>query len=206
MAAAENARIESLKDYTSLRRYTLVNKRFKTTAELRVRMNYRHPGEKTIEVISETGSSIIRKSVLHRLIKTELDSSRAQVRNETRISPANYTFQLLGVKTDESRWYYLLQAEPKHPSKVLFRGQIWIDPEDYAIARVEGSPAQNASFFIQKTTFVHEYRKFGAYWLPVSNKSETETRFFGPTEVNVEYTDYKINTDLASGAGTVGGK
>lgn len=198
MDRMDKARTESLRAYTSLRRYTLENKRFKTTAEMRVEMTYAHPGTKSFKVLSEKGSSLIRKRVLRRLMATELEAVRPDVRDSTQISPANYTFRLVGRETEDTRRYYVLEAEPKRPSKLLFRGRIWVDAEDFAVVRIQGSPAQNASLIIQKTTFVHQYRKFDRFWLPVSNSSQTDVRVFGRTVVKVEYTDYLINQELSS--------
>jgi len=195
MMEADRARTAALKNYSSLRLYALENKRFGTSAEIRVRMTFQPPHQKAFEIVSEKGSGIIRRRVLRRLIQAELDTASEKNRGATEITTANYAFHLAGTRTYQDRVYYLLEAVPNRQDKYLFRGRIWIDPEDFAIARIEGSPAQNASFFIKKTTFVHLYRKFGQFWLPVSNRSETDVRIFGRTSVTVEYSEYRVNAD-----------
>jgi hypothetical protein len=72
----------------------------------------------------------------------------------------------------------------------LFRGRIWVDAEDYALARVEGEPAKNPSFWIHSVHFTQEYRKNGEYWFPWSTTSVNEARIFGKTEVDIHYFDY----------------
>lgn len=86
----------------------------------------------------------------------------------------------------------MLEAAPRASNRFLFRGKVWVDAEDYAIARIEAAPARNPSFWIRRTSFVHEYRKFGAFWLPVSNRSETEAVAFGRTEVTIDYSEYEL--------------
>ena len=193
MMERDRARTAALKSYFSLRRYALENKRFGTRAEITVRMTFEQPRKKAFEVLSEKGSGLIRKRVLRRLIQAEVDTTNEKSYAATDITPANYTFRLAGTRTEQDRVYYLLEALPKRQDKYLFRGLIWIDPEDFAIARIEGSPAQNASFLIKKTTFVHMYGKFGQSWLPVSNKSDTDVRIFGRTSVTVEYYGYQVD-------------
>ena len=200
MDAMEKARVAALRNYSSLRRYRLENHRFGTKAEIRARMNFQHPGTKTVEILSEQGSGIIRKRVLGRLIKEEVDAAREDVRTATRIDPDNYTFRLEGTQEQQGRRCYVLEAVPKRRHKHLLRGRIWVDLEDAAIVRIEGAPAQKPSFLIRKTSFVHTYEKFGQFWLPVSNHSTSDVLIYGRAEVTVEYSDYRVNDDRASGS------
>jgi hypothetical protein len=63
MTKMDEDRQSSLRRYSSVRRYTLENKRFGTFAEIRARMSYELPGTNRFEVLSEHGSGVIRKSV-----------------------------------------------------------------------------------------------------------------------------------------------
>lgn len=190
MAAADQARLECLEGYSGMRRYVLDNRRFGTHAELQVRMTFEPPSAKTFEVVSARGAKVIRGKVLQRLIETEQEAARPEVRARTQITPDNYNFQLAGTAVEQDRGYYILDLEPVNPTKYLFRGRVWVDAEEFAIARIEGAPAVNPSFWIHRTRFVHTYRKFGAAWLPTSNRSESDVRVFGKTHVTVDYTGY----------------
>ncbi|MSV30013.1 MAG: hypothetical protein EXQ52_14895 [Bryobacterales bacterium] len=86
MATMDAARLKALQSYSSVRRYALENTRFGTFAEIRARMSYEHPGTKKFEVLSERGPGVIRKSVLHRLIKTELETTQPALRAATRFA------------------------------------------------------------------------------------------------------------------------
>ncbi len=61
----------------------------------------------------------------------------------------------------DGRMAYVIEAIPKREDKSLFRGRIWVDTEDYALARVEGEPAKNPSFWTRKVHFVQQYYKAG---------------------------------------------
>ena len=77
-------------------------------------------------------------------------------------------------------------------------GRIWVDALEYAIVRIEGQPAKNPSFWINSVQFVHNYEKSGSFWLAVSDRSETEARIFGSTEVTIEYFNYNLDTPSLS--------
>ena len=68
-----------------------------------------------------------------------------------------------------------------------------MDGDEYAIVRVEGEPSKNPSFWFKSVRFVHEYDKNGPFWFPVSDRSVTDVRVFGATEMTIEYSDYAPN-------------
>ena len=193
LVAADDARAQKLRDYSSIRRYSLENKRFGVKASLTARVTYRYPGVKQYEILAESGPGAIRNKVFKRMLDTEIRASQGNGRTDTRISPQNYDFQLLGISTCEGRPCYELSAAPKTNNPLLFRGRIRVDAEDYAVAHIDGEPAQNPSFWLRKTTIAHRYAKFGAFWLPVANQSGSDVTVFGHTDVRIEYGEYRIN-------------
>lgn len=202
MMAADRATISKLRDYTSIRLYRLANQRFGKRADMTVRFHFQYPGLKKFEVLNEHGSGAIRSRVFRRMLASEVEASRDDLRDATQITPNNYSFRLVGSEDLDGRRSYVLEASPRTKNTYLFRGRIWVDAEDYAIAKIEGSPAQNPSFWIRRTAFVHRYAKFGPFWLAVSNRSETDVLVFGRTDVRIDYSDYRINQEPASGPST----
>ena len=100
---------------------------------------------------------------------------------------------MAGTECVRDRPAYVITIEPKTPNKYLARGRIWVDAREYAIVRVEGTPAKNPSFWIKSVHFVHDYDKCGSFWFPVSDRSVTDARIFGATEMTIEYFDYTPN-------------
>jgi hypothetical protein len=72
-----------------------------------------------------------------------------------------------------------------------------VDAEDYALARVEGEPAKNPSFWTRKVHFVQQYHKNGDYWFPLFTTSVTDARMFGTTDVRIRHFDYKAVDPLS---------
>ena len=189
LAEMDAARAASLRGYTVMRHYLLDNYRLHVHAEMTVRMTYTAPGHKEFKVLSETGAAWIRSRVFRKLLQAEVEGAN---QDGNHIVPANYNFRLVGTEKQNGRPCYVLEAEPKTKNKYLFRGRVWVDAEDAAVARVDASPAQNPSFWTTNVHFVHQYEKVGAYWLAASNISKTEVRVFGTTDLKIEYFDYSI--------------
>jgi hypothetical protein len=150
MIAHDNERQAKLHGYTAIRHYVLENRNHHKQAEMLVRMICREDGSKQFEVVSENGWGGARKHVFPRLLEAETEAARSDLRERSRITPENYSFEMAGTECVRGRQAYLIAIEPKTPNKYLARGRIFVDAEDYAIVRVEGRPAKNPSFWIKK--------------------------------------------------------
>jgi len=180
--------------FTAMRRYTLVNPRHQKRAEMLVRMNWLVDGSKQFETVSASGWSVIRVHVFPRLLEGEIEASQANTQALSRISPENYKFDMDGTDVIDARRAYRVLITPKAKTKYLVQGRIWIDADDFAITRIEGKPAKSPSFWIKSVHFVHNYRKNGRFWLPSSDRSETDARIVGATETIIEYFDYEAKS------------
>jgi len=190
MIARDSERQSRLAGYTAFRRYVLENQAHHKRAEMLVRMTCLEDGSKHFDVVFANGWGGARRYVFPRLLEAETEASRPGVRERSRISPENYTFQMVGREYVRGRPAFVLAIEPKSENKYLTRSRIWVDADEYAITRVEGTPAKNPSFWVKSVHFVHEYDKSGSFWFPVSDHSVTDVRIFGATEMSIDYFDY----------------
>jgi hypothetical protein len=184
----------SMEGYAGMRRYVLDNQHLHKRAEMLVQVQGDPDGTKHFEVVSEEGWKAAHKHVLRKMLESESETSHPEARAKTRINPENYDFKIAGTEVIDGRTAYVLEVSPKRKEKYLFRGRIWVDAEDYALARAEGQPAKNPSFWTKSTHFVQIYQKSGLLWFPRSTQSVTEAHIFGTTDVNIEYFDYAPKT------------
>ena len=182
MVARDNERQAALLGYTAARRYVLENSRHHKRAEMLIRVECLDNGAKQFHTVSESGWGIARNHLFPRLLEGEKEASQPDLRERSRITPKTH-------------------------SKYLIQGKICVDSEDYAILRIEGRPAKNPSFWIKSVHFVHTYQKNGPFWLPASDRSVTDARIIGATELTIEYFNYEprmalsaSRADLASGS------
>ena len=85
-----------------------------------------------------------------------------------------------------------MNVEPRISNKLLYRGKIWVDDADFAVAKIEAEPAKRPSMWISKTVVHHAYHKVGDFWLPVENQTTTDVRLGGRAMLSIHYADYKV--------------
>jgi hypothetical protein len=157
-----------------------------------VDMIYDAPGTKQFKIISQSGPQWIIDKILKRLLEAELESMSEENRARVAINTSNYEFSGFEHQDTPDNCSYVVAVEPKIPSKLLFRGKIWVDSKDFAVCRIEAEPSKNPSFWIKKTDIHHSYLKIGNFWLPAENKSVSAIRGGGHAILTIKYQDYEI--------------
>lgn len=191
MIEANKKRTDDLKGYTEDRTYSVTYHGFPVSlsATMVVEATYEAPETKHFRILSLTGSKLLADRVLKRLLSTEEAAARNP--QETALDPANYSFTLVGQESFDGRPCYLLAVVPKTDNKLLYRGTIWVDADDYAVTKINAEPAQNPSFWIRSTEIHHVYAKTGPFWLPEHNESDTHVRMGGSAVLTIDYGAYK---------------
>jgi len=200
MQAANLLRAEALLGYSGRRVYKVDYHGFPSGrhAEMIVEAVYTSPTQKDFRIVSESGSKLLLQHVLYRLLDSEKEALQNANRKQTAMSTENYIFRFVDTEQGPEGKCYVLQVEPKTKNKFLYRGRIWVDAEDFAVARIEGRPAKSPSWWISSTEVHHRYSKVDRFWLPVHNESVTHVRVGGQAVLTIEYTDYKIKTATAA--------
>ena len=182
----------TLQSYEGLRHYSVVYRGFARTitASMDVEMKYDAISGKTFRIISQTGSGMLCDKVIKRAVESEKEASLD--RSSTALNSTNYRFQLVGTDQVGDRPVYVLAVEPISPSKFLYKGKIWVDAADFAVAKMEVQPAKNPSFWISRTLIHHTNQATNGFWLPEQNRSETKVRIGGTATMSIDYQSYRI--------------
>lgn len=202
MQLHNKSRAEELKHYLAVRHYQVDYKGFGANlgARMEVEVTYDSPSAKTFRILSQSGSKILIDKVLKRLVETEKEAEGNKA--STALTAANYRFRLEGTETLDGRPAYVLSVEPLTQSKLLYRGKIWVDAADFAVAKIDAEPAKNPSFWIARTDVRHTYSRNGGFWLPQQNRSESKVRVGGAAVLTIDYGTYQIGAEpsrLAAG-------
>jgi hypothetical protein len=192
MLLHNQARAQGLKHYESVRHYEVEYKGYsaKIGAKLVVEADFDAASGKTFHIVSQSGNKLLIDKVLKRLIESEKDAEHNK--SSTALTPANYKFRLAGIENLAGRPAYILDVQPLVDSKYLYRGKIWVDSADFAVAKIEAEPAQNPSFWISSTAINHEYTRTDGFWLPAQNRSETKVRVGGTAVLTIDYGKYQV--------------
>ena len=187
-------RARALSSYHGTRTYRVEYHGFpgSRAAEMVVDVNYKAPGTKEFTVRSESGSKLLVERVFKKMLQSEKEALAEENQREVALNNDNYRFALLGQEKTPGGLAYILSVEPRTQNKLLYRGRIWVDAEDFAVMRIEGEPAKNPSFWIKDTRIEQVYSKVGNFWLPRSNRSTTLIRLGGRALFTIDYADYQV--------------
>ena len=186
------AQRDELKHYESERQYEVTFHGFASSMDgkMDVEITYDAATGKSFRVVSQSGSKLLCDKVLKKTIEGEEEASHD--RSLTALTPENYKFELLGSEILDGRPAYILKVDPVKDSKFLYRGKVWIDAADFAVARIEATPAKNPSFWISRTVIDSRNEKHGEFWLPKANRSETKVKIGGNAVLTINYGSYRI--------------
>jgi outer membrane lipoprotein-sorting protein len=201
-------RARALEAYSGTRVYRLEYRGFPSSrsAEITVEVRYRSPSTKEFSIRSESGSHFLVEKVFQRMLQSEKDALSDENQLRVALNNDNYRFTLAGQESLPTGLAYILSVEPRTSNKLLYRGRIWVDAEDFAVVRIEAAPAKNPSFWTKETKIEQTYAKVGNFWLPVSNRSTSTIRLGGHAYFTIDYRDYKITAEAPlSSSGRVKG-
>src|ERR1700733_5200453 len=131
--------------------------------ELVVDAEYSAPDKKKFTVVSESGSKLICEKVLRRLVESEQEATQKANRMQMTLSSENYNVQLVGEDEIDGVRAWVLKVSPKVNSKFTYRGRVWVSMDDYATVRIQGEPAKNPSWWINRASFDSRYVRRGGF-------------------------------------------
>ncbi len=74
------------------------------------------------------------------------------------------------------------------------------------MARMEGEPVKNPSFWTSHTQIEYRWANIAGFWLPVHNQSVTQVWMGGKAFLTIDYTGYEITGINPAAAGRSSGK
>lgn len=190
-------RARALGSYKGTRVYRLEYHGFPSSrsAEMTVDVAYRSPATKEFNIRSESGSHFLVEKVFQRMLQSEKEALSEENQAHVALNNDNYRFTLAGVEALPTGRSYILAVEPRTSNKLLYRGRIWVDAEDFAVVKIEAAPAKNPSFWTKETTIEQVYAKVGNFWLPLSNRSSSSIRLGGHASFTIDYQNYQITAE-----------
>jgi hypothetical protein len=161
-------------------------------AEMIVHAEYTAPGRKRLVIVAQTGSKVLNREVLRKLVEAEEETAAKQDWQRAMFSPESYRLSLVGSETLDEGPAWKIEVEPKVPGKVTYRGTIWVSKEDFATIRVVAEPARNPSWMLDRASFDAHYLRRGEVWLPATNVSTSHVRLGGEAKVTIDYGSYPL--------------
>jgi hypothetical protein len=179
-----------LVSYQAYRRLTASTRGGKMQAEMEVLTAFDPEHGFTFTVLSERGSSLIRRRVLLEALLTEQKAAAGGTRHETALTHANYEF--LDAET-AGEPLAVIGVRARRKSPMLVNGILFIHPERADLVRVEGELAEKPSFWTKRVRIVREYDRVGGVHVPVAMASVADIRIVGDSKFTMTYRYVEIN-------------
>jgi hypothetical protein len=193
MEARNRERAAALRKYEGTRIYRMQYRGFFGSHDAEMIVSVKaSPQGKQFTVESQSGSKFIIDHVFKKLLDGESEATTEEARQRTALDSRNYDFTLVDVDKSSGDPEYVLNVTPRTGEKYLYRGKIWVDSKDFAVARIEAEPAKNPSMWIKKTAINHKYEKLNDFWLPAENRTDSWIRLGGHALLSIEYREYRI--------------
>jgi hypothetical protein len=190
VSAAETRREAEVGKIVSVRKYILKNKRWDKDAVMNVRITSQPNSKKQFDILSMENAEGLQKKVFLKLLEAEAEGSHDA---ESALTSDNYDFEVVGNEMWNGRECLVLNLKPKRNSKYLIIGKAWVDTKEHAIIRIDGKTARNVSFWIGKPHVTQEFRKVDDIWVSSANRSVSDVKLMGRTELAIDFVDYEIS-------------
>jgi negative regulator of sigma E activity len=197
MESETGRRHDLLKQYSGSRRYSLQNPRFGKEAAVGIEMRYQETDGERYTVVTQSGS-VKLIGIINTVITSEARASTAPENVQHQVSAANYRVTLLGTEILAGRRCYVLGLTPRVKSRYLIVGKAWVDRESFGTVRIEGRFAASISVLVGTPELREDFVEVNGFWLPGHVRSVTSSFLLGPTELDIVFSNYQIDTASAS--------
>jgi hypothetical protein len=193
--AAVYERTNTLAGYDVKEQYDIYrNGEAKPSAQMTLKAAYSYLSGKVYTLLAQSGSSLLRTLVLDKVLASEREMAKADVRESVWLTSANYEMHPEpGRVVRNGRQCLIVDLKPLRRSPNLFNGKAWVDAADFTVLRVEGSPAQNVSIFTGQTTIMRDYARIDGFSMATHAEARSHSFLLGDTVMTIDYTGYQIH-------------
>jgi len=199
--AAVKARLDGIEGYTVTEHYAVFRNHDEAhaVAEMTVKTTYKRETGKSYEILSESGSAVMRSLVLHAILDNEKHVNEPGVREGAWITTANYEMRekLGGIQSVDGRDCVALALSPRRKEPYLLEGTLWVDARDGNIVQIDGEGSKSSSIFTGATRMKRQYADVAGFAQATHARAESDSSLFGPTVVTIDYVDYHMELRTA---------
>jgi hypothetical protein len=197
--ASVAARDENLTSYTVTEHYSVFRNQEKVhpAAEMTVKTTYQKDSGKSYEILNESGSELILKQVLGRVLDSEKTLTQPSNRANAIITSANYTMHVKGHEVVDGRNCIALSIAPRRSAQYLFQGDLWVDAQDYSIVQLAGVTAKSPTVLAGPTQVSRHYATIEGLPMATHATATSASWLFGQTTIDIDYTGYQMELRAA---------
>jgi hypothetical protein len=142
------------------------------------------------EILSESGSGVIRSKVLRAALAAEQKASEKAESGKGSLTEANYEFTLAAAADDG-----LLRVglRPRREDTMLITGSVILDPDSADLLRIEGALVKRPSFWTRRVLVTRTYRRVLGVRVPIAMESRADVLVVGASSFSMTYDYASIN-------------
>jgi len=194
--AAVRQRAANVAGFTDIEHYVVYRGKDEThpAAEITVKATFRRGEGRSYRILSQSGSEVIRKLGLIRLLKEEKALSQPGALEQNWLNSTNYQMSLKSDKPEQINGHlcYAISIVPKRRAPETLIGTLWVDADDYAAIRIDGVPSRRPSIFAGSTRITRDYEEVHGYSMATFARAESNSRWIGRTVITVSYSHYHL--------------
>lgn len=190
---------EPLVSYRALRRLTASTRggRMRATIEAWTTLD---PVEGfKFQIVSEEGSAVIRRNVLHAALEAEGRAVTTSGRAQAALTTANYEFLAINALPMD---LMKVDVRPRRRHVMLVNGSLFLERESADLVRIEGELSRRPSFWTRRVQIRREYARIGGVHVPVAMSSTADVLVVGSSTFSMTYQYVEINGKLVEASGT----
>jgi len=193
--AAVHARADHVASYTVTEHYTVYRGKDEAhaAAEMTVRTTYRKESGKSYEILSESGSALVRKYGLLPLLDHEKQINLPGNREAAWFTSSNYEMQVkTGTERVDGRECYALAIHPRRKAPNLIEGTLWVDAKDFTIVQIKGTSSSSASLWTSPAQVERHYINLNGFGMAARARAVTDGFLIGQFVVTIDYQNYQM--------------
>ena len=197
--ASVASRDQSLISYSVTEHYSVFRNQEKVhpAAEMTVKTTYQRDKGKSYAVLSQSGSELLLKQVLGRVIDGERTATKPANRPAALITSANYTMRVKGREVVDGRNCIALAIVPRRSAPLLFQGDLWVDAQDYSIVQLSGLTSKGPNMLAGPTQVARQYATVEGFPMATHAIATSTSWLLGQTTIEIDYAGYQIDLRAA---------
>jgi hypothetical protein len=162
-------------------------------------------GRITYEHLAFEGDGAVKNQVIARYLQSEIEAQK-EPSNSLAVTPDNYKFKYAGRTMLDGNPAYVFNVKPRIKRGGLYQGSIWIDAATFLRVKETGYLVKNPSIFLKKVAFTRKYEIRNGIPVPIQVASIVDTRIWGQAQLEIDYSNFSVDTAQPAAAAGVGGQ
>jgi hypothetical protein len=180
-----------LRAYRARRHLEASSRGGKMKAQLDAQTTLLPNGAFSFEVLSESGSNLLRQRVLRAALLEEQDNHNSAKLADSDFTRENYDFLVQESALDSE--FVRISLAPRRKSQLLIDGAAFVRRDDADLVRIQGVLSKRPSFWTRKVEITRHYARVDGVRVPIEVRLDADVLLVGDSAFDMTYQYLAIN-------------